>query len=158
MANTHIITPPLILRDCKKQKDEELVARGNAPLPAWGNPTLDQARRLDPQQSSIIRPSLPIMKPKLSATYSHHRPPPPLLSRPLLLIVPETTDGNCERKHVNIAGVMAQSSVEQRSSPPSQGSDYNMKRSKAFRKQPLCVRSDSCQDPTHRSINMHTHT
>ncbi len=83
---------------------------------------------------------------------------PVLLSRPLLLIVPETTDGNCERKHVNIAGVMAESSVGQRSSPPSQGSYYNMKRSKAFRKQPLCVRSDSCQDPTHRSINTHTHT
>lgn len=85
------------------------------------------------------------------------QPFPLLLSRPLLLIVPETTDGNCERKHVNIAGVMAESSMEQRSSPPSQGS-YYMKRSKAFRKQPLCVRSDSCQDLTHRSINTHAHT
>ncbi len=62
---------------------------------------------------------------------------PVLLCRPLLLIVPETTDGNCESKHVNIAGVMAESSVERGSSSPSQGSYYNMKRSKAFRKQPL---------------------
>lgn len=86
------------------------------------------------------------------------QPFPAFLSRPLLLIVPETTDGNCERKHVNIAGVMDESSAEQRSSPPSRGSYYDMKRSKAFRKQPLCVRSDSCQDPTHRSTNTHMHT
>lgn len=78
---------------------------------------------------------------------------PVLLSRPPLLIVPETTDGNCECKHVNIAGV-----TEQRSSPSSEGSYYNMKRSKAFKKQPHYVRSDSCQDPTHRSINTYIHT
>lgn len=83
---------------------------------------------------------------------------PVLLSGPLLLIVPETTDGNCERKHVNTAGVMAESGVEWRSSQLSQGGYYNMKRSEAFRKQPLCVRNDSCQDPTHRSINTQTET
>lgn len=54
------------------------------------------------------------MKPKLSEAYNHS---PVLLLGPLLLIVPETTDGNCERKHVNIEGVMAKTDVEQRSSP-----------------------------------------
>ncbi|CAB1447417.1 unnamed protein product [Pleuronectes platessa] len=127
----------------EKRWSEELVARGNAPLPARGNPTLGRAdagtryvcshitrdqhtlssylcffafflpgelgqipralaffffqpsvrnleralkkRKLHPPpnhlhhpiaESSIIRPSLPIMKPKLNATYSRCSPPP----------------------------------------------------------------------------------
>lgn len=131
------IPPP---RNLEKALKERKLA--HPPLPS-----------LPAAESSIIRPSLsPIMKPKLSATHSTSWC---FSCRPLLLIVPETTDGNCERKHVNSAGVMAETNTEQRSSPTSRGSYYNMKRGKAFRKQPLCVRRDSCQDPTHRSTNKH---
>lgn len=99
---------------------------------------------------SIIRRGLPIMKPKLSATYGSSRR---FSLRPPLLIVPETTDGNCERKHVNTAEVTAE---EQRSPPaPYLPVHYDVKLSKALGKQALCVRSDSCQDPAHRSINPH---
>ena len=81
-------------------------------------------------ESSIIRPSLPNHETQVERDLQQCFSPGPGWP----LIVPETTDGNCERKHVNIAGVMAESSVEQRSSPSSQGSYYAMKRSKAFRK------------------------
>lgn len=49
---------------------------------------------------SIISPSLPpqIMKPKPSTIYRRSSS-----SGPLQLIVPETTDENCERKHINSA-------------------------------------------------------
>lgn len=131
------IPPP---RNLEKALKERKLA--HPPLPS-----------LPAAESSIIRPSLsPIMKPKLSATYSTSWC---FSSRPLLLIVPETTDGNCERKHVNSAGVVAETNTEQRSSPTSRESHYNMKRGKAFRKQPRCVRRDSCQDPTHRSTSKH---
>lgn len=55
---------------------------------------------------SIIRPSTPNHEIQVECDLQLF---PILLSRPPLLIVPETTDGNCECKHVNIAGVMAKS-------------------------------------------------
>lgn len=66
-------------------------------------------------QTQPPSPSPPkIMKPKPSAIYRRFS------SGPLQLIVPETTDGNCECKHVNSAGVTAKNGAP-RSVPPSPG-------------------------------------